>query len=138
MTYKTIDWVAEAERVRRAFGIEEECEFKFNRNRMELKHNNWWPEVNGAIIFISFFDDRKSFAVCDDRESSSCAIFTEKEPDVFRSNSEVSAPQLAKALCHLSLLTAEVETALGVSISAHQKLEWELEYAERWGEGAMV
>ena len=43
-----------------------------------------------------------------------------------------SSLRLVKGLFHLGLLTPEIERGLRVSISAHQKLEWTLEYEARY------
>lgn len=40
---------------------------------------------------------------------------------------------LAKGLYYLDFLTPELEASLGITVSAHEKLEWRLEYEARYG-----
>jgi len=137
MDYKTLDWEIEAQRVMKAFGIVEPCEFKPEAVGVEtdmvlrmigtdLSPALPWGERLGVYygtrdrLYQAYEDDRHtvSFIASIDWEGKLTAPFYVIENALF----------FAKGWLYLGLLTAEIEQALEVRITAHEKLEWALEY----------
>lgn len=139
-TYDTIDWQAEAQRVKRAFGVEGECEFRLeNYERLLYEDGDegmiYQPKIaENLYVQAAWTDSDRYFLIhqCHGHKSTSIGIW---DTGVLNDspNDLTYAVPLARALFHLDLLTPEVETALQVTISHHEKLEWLREYEERYG-----
>ncbi len=137
ITFETMDWEAEAKRVSLAFGVEEKCRFvKSSLNEtMTFRPLTDGQDVkvpDGSVrvyyqlkvrSYQIFASSKISVAV---RFITSGGVITRIVP-----KDCPAVKPLARALFHLDLLTPEVEAALKVNISAHQKIEWTLEYEER-------
>lgn len=138
MTYETIDWEAEAKRVAKAFGIKGECVWIDVRKQAvqlvaldDLVCKYGIPISEDAYAVVQYSKGSRFFQIFDG--SPDVGIFINWQGAVWESDVIAHGDTLAKALYHLSLLTPEVEQALGVTIDAHTKLEWELEFAGRDG-----
>ena len=139
MTYETLDWPSEAERVALAFGVVGECEFQNTGLTHSLKfidqNGTAQPVLRGEGEYVAAVE----YSAAGRRFSASrnyISLDSEAETRIHigwdGSVRRVSlwlgeADFLAKALYHLGLLTPEVEAALKVSISSHQKAEWALD-----------
>lgn len=146
MTYETMDWEAEARRIAWAFEVKTECKFRqkiksygekrillsCGRNNVAIDENwnlyatykpggMWFRMEHSAFLtgvgwvssgamWVSLDWNRKVLDAGPDHEYSEL---------------------LVRALFRLDLLTQEIETALESSVTAHQKLEWQLEYEAR-------
>jgi len=151
-TFETLDWELEARRLNAAFGIEGEFRAAFDD---EPSGPKWLIKTIGsdampnmfivnAEFWVSFYYDRKNryFTVGKIPRQSPTSFPNKKfilnwAGTQFRvQGSQIDIEGhwiIAKGLYHLGLLTDEIETAMQVAVSAHQKIEWTLEYESRCG-----
>jgi hypothetical protein len=133
MTFETMDWEAEAKRVARAFGLLT-CTVasELHQGGVCYRANDTTNEFNVSCKYTSRYQcfelervDKNIIGL------NSSTIYLNWEGSVRTAHPDAqTTPELAKGLFHLDLLTPEVEAALQVSISNHQKIEWALEYEE--------
>jgi hypothetical protein len=148
MNYETMDWEAEAIRVARAFGIKEKCEFRFERLRngtrmSAFKQMSLYIEATaskpslpwGDVLHASCDNDGRTYdAIAKSSSDFNLVISFEWDGELMIAelvDNYAYVDLFAKGLFHLGLLTEEVEAELKIYITAHQKLEWALEYEER-------
>ena len=136
-----MDWKAEAERVARAFGLEGKCEF-YRRNKHDESRYFRHLVKPYAITFPHPIGETRLRVTYDpngrhfDLSNGSAWSLMSVGWDVRQYQLPILAFynfHIAKALFYLDLLTPEIEDALEVSISAHEKLEWILEFEARYG-----
>jgi len=150
MNFETMDWDAEAQRVQRAFGIEPSCEFVLLRENggrwFTVRDREEGEIIYGSLIcgplFISvnYYQNYMSFCVgmanLDDEPPMTSLKLGYDGNDIFVYELSKNHPEYAllisRALFYLDLISPEVEAALQLSITAHQKLEWTLEYEARY------
>jgi len=139
MDFETIDWEQESQRVARAFGIEEQCHFVMENDLVTRKlYVGEEPYIfvsRTKLIGVDYFELGHTFQAVNPRRTKAEAFVSlDWGVSILMSQPEAElSPLLAKPLFHLGLLTPEVEAALKVTITAHQKLEWALEYERRYG-----
>ncbi len=146
MTFETLDYVAEAERISTAFDVKGECEFiGSDYDTMKLRQNNI------TQIELNTRDNLFLYCVYEKQLGRTFSIYSKSENDsvelaqitvdwlrglpyepVSEAIDTIHAYTLAKGIFYLDLLTPEVEAAMQVTISNHQKLEWVLEYNARF------
>jgi hypothetical protein len=134
MAYETLNWKHEANRVAAAFGAEGECEFvEFDAGQRLLQWRGWSRiYLAGSLYFGALYDGEGRLFSVTEGYTDAAEIFiswdgsVNQRPWFYKHNI-----LLARALFHLQLLTPEVEGALNVSVTAHDKLEWTLNYRER-------
>jgi len=140
MNFETMDWDAELIRTIRAFGLEGRCEwFKYGGAQyLTLVDNDEIDfEYGGYLMCFGYMDEglyiMKNNEFMDDKFDYSTGASLTLGYDGKR----ISGHQeknfgipMAQALFHLGFLTPELEAVLGVAISHHKKLEWELEYEQ--------
>jgi len=149
--YETLDWELEAQRVAAAFEVAEPCHFTHLRGitsyvatERETDLNKSLLLKNGLYVDISYDRESKVFVVSEINENGyvkhSCLIVVGwGGPNrTVRYGKRSAQPDyilhtLAKALLFLDLLTPEVETQIGISITAHERIEWTLEHEARNG-----
>jgi len=144
--YETLDWELEARRVAKAFEIEKECYFYsvIESNGEECR----WLRLKGEDSPL-LFNRHAWFNIRYTREYRGFYVVV---PDLkwavleveFSWNGELiesiftdyHALKIARGLFRLGLLTPAIETelwALMTNNSAHEKLEWKLEYEAQNG-----
>jgi len=148
MNFETIDWEAEALRVSRAFEVEEECEFFVippdwydleKGETRELLHDFGLEQHNvealGEFELTVNYSPESRFYGLESLDTGEAAVISIQWDGSLPRRVYRHKPTkfLVRPLFHLDLLTPEVEAALGVSISANQKLEWTQEYKARYG-----
>ncbi len=130
MTFERIDWEAEALRVASAFGIEFPCQFlEFDSDQRLLYLQGFtsriWLRKEGALYLTALYDQKGRLFTVSESYADSAEIFigwdgsVDRRPWFYDHNLLI-----ARALFYLDLLTPEVEAALLVSVSAHERLEW--------------
>jgi len=148
MDFETLDWELEARRVKAAFGVKSECKFyEFTTHeglerRFQIRDGN--EETLAENLLVSgeslrvYYAQGERFYEITNRDRRRAHITFWDEQTIF-----VSPPLshvrwgglfhlLIKGVYYLDLLTPHIETELEISISAHEKLEWKLEYEERY------
>lgn len=123
MTYETIDWDAEAKRISDAFGLCDGVFVKaFDESTQKTFINGWLTKER--VIYDTDFRCYEYY----DFPSNPTRIYLNWQgkvcfsPKIGRDGGPLI---VGKALFRLGLLSDEVAEILG--ISAHQKIEWELE-----------
>lgn len=154
MTCESINWEEEAKRVARAFGVEVPCYFGNESpysDRMKLGIvGTFRCDIHEHVIDVRLPDFKKLSVIYEpDRRHFGIVRFPVAKAFVsigvkgdLIGTSLVHShylADLAKGLFQLDLYTAQIDEIFRQKgtenlITAHQKLEWELEYAERWGE----
>ena len=137
MDYETIDWDAEALRIARAFGVEAPLRFRRKIKDSKIRHDL----LSGSHTHIVVHETLRLTV----NYKPHCLHFKLHYGDVATAvtigyNGMVGqatveskySNQLAKGLFHLGLLHHDTIEILGWSISEHDKLEWLLEYEERY------
>jgi len=139
MDYDSIDWEVEAKRVARAFGIEEQCQFVLDNDLVSrslyVGDDPYFYLSSEAIVRVDYFDLGRSFQTMNPRQAKA-VLFVSIDWDGFILMSQAEfklSLLLSKPLFHLGLLSPEVEAALKLTITAHQKIEWARQYEERYG-----
>jgi len=138
MQYGIVDWDAEAARIARAFDIQTPLRFRLKtkagierRDLLSGSHSHIVVDENLRLSVI-YKPDSLYFKLHDKEVATWIRVgYT---GDFYQGSMEprYSRP-LAKGLFHLGLLGSFTEELLGWSISAHEKLEWALEYEQRYG-----
>ncbi len=88
----------------------------------------------GKLLLYFTLTENKPMTILDRAWASVCF-----SPDgslvreLLLADSNKYAVPLAKGLFHLGLLSPEIEAALKIAVSAHQKMEWTLEYEASYG-----
>lgn len=129
MIYETMDLMAEARRIARAFGVEGPVS---------------WFDHDDDIVFV--LENKPSLVVSYNIEgnykifnfdnplaiwSDDCTVIREDGSAIRNHPNSENDEVLACALFHLNLLTPEIEAALNISVTSHLKLEWTLEHKAR-------
>ena len=137
MTFETMDWEAEAQRVALAFGVEAKCRFvKSNLNEtMTFRPTTDGQDVKvpDGSVRVYYQSKVRSYQIFASNEVNAAVRFIASggvRTRIVPRDCPAVEP-LARGLFYLNLLTSEVEASLQVAISAHQKAEWTLEYAKR-------
>jgi len=147
MTPETIDWPLEARRIRQAFGLQGLCLFKpwyEGARQFQMDGNSLVPLGDNAKLFVAYEGVMKFTIWRSNGFDPSIGLDRASELDTYigltydgKVRGQTFAGRysntLAKGLFHLDLLTPEVEAALKVSVSAHEKAEWTLEYERHYG-----
>lgn len=145
MSYETIDWNAEALRVARAFGVEGEFRDGGFYDKKYLSVGEHYEAIPftgagyGELFSVVYTFDQMQFEVWNtwNHTRTDCHIgYDGSFSDGLSTLDKKKFPiahryPLARALFHLDLLTPEVEEALQVSVSAHEKMEWTMGYEAR-------
>lgn len=153
-TYETMDWDAEAKRVAAAFGLDMTAEYEFREFPEENPQTMLLRQIGAPKIVLptrpetsfEYFIGAKGriFVLSNNgnpnngpvgaRAMTLASLYWDGTIDItpFQLDSRYSEI-LARALFHLDLLTPEVEQALQVSVSAHEKIEWGRECEKRNG-----
>ena len=135
-SYETLDWEAEAIRMARAYGVKVECAFietRYGKDFIDIATRKK-AEISEGVVGTAGYSPSNRFYTVRSRSSWTVIQLSwlgEVQSAHVGKDFEVAA--LARAFFHLELLTPEVEAALSVSITAHEKLEWAREYEERYG-----
>lgn len=145
---KTLDeiyankWNLESNSIRCAFGLQEDCFFEAQyRNRQThfvLRQSAWakYPSFpyhyrDDKLRFqAKYFVIDRLFTLWADGVDTQIRIYPDAAFLTERSTLEF-APQMAEGLFKIGLLLPFVEEALKYSPSAHERLEWTLEYNAR-------
>lgn len=144
MNLGTMDWELEAVRVAGAFGVAEECEFRNKSNsgaddefeeRLFCLKNAELPLVNEFKMSVTYMKTRRIFVILNPQNHCVGQVFISWQGQSMFGGfgSFGKLPLMTRALFHLGLglLTPEIEAALNVNISAHEKAEWLLEFETR-------
>jgi len=136
------DWGAEAALMMRAFGVTEECQF-FGPHKMKmlLLKDHPHDDEKGEIPIGDFWlrviynTDSRLFQLRDADRSLVIAARLLWNGDLYtRNKRERAAEQLmAKGLFNLGLLTPEIEEKLRLTLTLHEKLEWQMEWEKSEG-----
>ncbi len=133
MTLETIDWELEAERVKRAFGLKGEARFKLwydLARQFQLDGNSLVPLGESEQLIIAYEGVMK-FTLWRNGEFDTYIGIDFEGKRRGQTFAGRGCHTIAEGLFHLGLLTPEIEAALGMDISHHQRAEWILEYDER-------
>ena len=130
MNFETMDWEAEAERVRHAFCANDLIPFHKSASGCTIE-----IQTPQGGLSMQYGEDGRYFALQGQEQiPTEISINWDGTLDgqaVCGPETQADSDFIAKGLFHLDSLTPEVEAALQVSISNHQKLEWQLEYEAR-------
>jgi len=131
-----LDWEAESKIVARAFDTIDACSFVGPRNWKALRRNigeGWGlPSLsNGLSLQIQFRHSERTFSVTQgDRASAHIIIEWDGNlpphglERMFYEKTTECDIALARGLYCLGLLTSEIEAALEITVTNHQKAEW--------------
>jgi len=131
------DWDAEAEQICRAFGITEPCVFvgpvkgKILRPAAHrLGFNDERPSFGNGLFLEVTYHWARSFKLANGTYFGVCRVEDSTRGRISASlQKEAVIPSaFAKGLFNLGLLTPKVEDKLKLSITQHEKLEWQLEF----------
>lgn len=140
MNYETIKWQDEARSVARAFGVKCECYFAPDENEHVLRHDEtgWLPGNDETWVSVRYKASHRDFMLVKERKTIGIEISYDADPAGTRIYAGVSKTDnlelqiyLTRTLFYLDLLTPQLEAALQLSISHHQKLEWAMEFENR-------
>ena len=140
MDFETMDWKAEAERVARAFGVEGKCFFRAEYEEYVLRsvdraNKDYFkqPLIQPRVYLLATYEaEGQYFEIYNPAAGQSTTIIIGDTIDLNRFSGDLFfANEMARALYKLDLLTPEIEAMLKVNISAHQRLEWALEFESR-------
>jgi len=143
MTSEIINWELEAKRVGLAFGLTWPCWFvrygDANKTyQLITTKSGEWHELIGQDeiqLHIRYTKDGRWYYLKDSSQQSLMRFcrqlnhFTYSAIPFLPDHSKI----FVRALFKLDLLTPQVEECLGITISTHEKLEWTLEYEQRYG-----
>jgi len=144
MDFETIDWDSEAKRIQKAFGIAGECELR------ELRRSDWGRRLflvgtksrdvfidDDTLLRITYDATGRFFYLADktreDWLSFKIGWGKDEVEGVLSGKVDEFSTLLARGFFHLGYLSAEAELKLETTITAHEKLEWALEYERRYG-----
>jgi len=147
LAYDSMDWEAETKRIVAAFEMVEPCRFIRHAGtasceateRMDDKNTSRILLKNGLRAAVSYSRTAKSFGISYDNryygvgfrwDGSHIKRNPPKQTKRAKPRPDIVYDTLGKALFFLDLFTPEVEEVIGGSITAHQKLEWQLEYEQ--------
>ncbi len=142
MTFETIDWEAEAQRLALAFEIDTRCVFRpFTYHESEIKGMHFWPEWRNKYALLScgnhfsasYNSEYKTYSCHRNENDWEALHLTFSWNDDFMGSQVVRQSPLsfARGFVRLNLFTPEIELILQAPISAHDKLELRLQYQER-------
>lgn len=139
LNFFTIDWALESLKVTQAFDVRESCIFgpKWGTDRTAMEYSPVleplrFCHIKDALLSITYRPYSRSFTIQGQGRNGRIAqiMWIDEQPISSVGDAEYSL-WLAKGLFHLDLLTLEVEQALALSVSHHERLEWQLEYELR-------
>ena len=142
-----MDWKAEAKRIQVAFNLKTECEFVQNESGACLESVGGQKD-EGIYLQGEYLHDWLELLVTYSAKDRVFEISRVRTPEKLHGGSfsmviitwdgstsiiggDSYSHILARALFHLDLLTPEVEITIRATISAHEKLEWKLEYEDK-------
>jgi len=133
MDYETMDWEDEAKRVASAFGVREECEFVEDKWGQKVLRGTWdgqSPAIAPEICLLAAYtSEYRDFSMANCDHGTYVRIFWDgRKPEIECGMYEEA---VAHSLLLLGLLSPEIEAALGATFSAHQKLEWLVDFEEK-------
>ncbi len=141
MDYETMDWEAEAVRVAWAFDVKTECKFRqkvkrFGEWRILLSCGRNDVTIRDDLRLYVTYKPQSMWFKLEDKTTSLSWTWVTLDMNgrmVDAGTTHEFSDRMVKGLCRLGLLTPEIDAALESGATAHEKLEWALEFVERNG-----